>query len=104
VSDEGSRVQFVSTPDPNILMFTINGEGVPGESWKRICVIMNSADNSDATVAVPDDWTMAMDAQGFAGSASTHSPFGEGQPNRAQLPVSGKITLPHKSGVVLYQP
>jgi pullulanase len=101
--DVRSRVQFVSTPDPKILMFTINGEGVPRETWKRVCVIMNSADNSDATIALPGDWTIAMDAQGAGNSASAQSPFGEGRPDHAERPVSGKITLPHKSGVVLYQ-
>jgi pullulanase len=98
--DVRSRVQFVSTPDPKILMFTINGEGVPGEIWKRVCVIMNSADSSDAAVAVPGDWTMAMDAQG---AASVHSPFGERQTNRAADVISGKVAVRHKSGMVLFQ-
>jgi pullulanase len=101
--DVRSRVQFVSTPDPKILMFTINGEGVPGESWKRVCVIMNSADNSDSTLAVTGEWIMAMDAQGAAGSVSVHSPFGDGQSNRPVNLISGNVTVRHKSGMVLFQ-
>jgi pullulanase len=33
-----SRVNFIETSDRDILMFTINGQGVRGETWKRICV------------------------------------------------------------------
>src|SRR5207244_8452644 len=42
-----SRVHFLDPSDHKALMFTINGEGVPGEPWKRVCVILNSGDETD---------------------------------------------------------
>ena len=87
--DVRSRVHFVDIPDHNVLMFTINGEGVPGETWKRVCVVMNSADKTDADVIIPGgQWLVALDASGAVS---------------APRPVSGKIGVRHKSGVVLYQ-
>jgi len=84
-----SRVHFVETPDHASLLFTINGEGVPGETWKRICVVLNSADESDAEIALPSgEWFIALDEYGAASVA----------------PASGKLRIRHKSGVVLYQP
>ena len=83
-----SRVHFIDTPDRATLMFTINGEGVPGETWKRVWVVLNSADQADAVVAVTGDWIIALDEHGAV------------EPH----PISGKVTVRHKSGVVLYQP
>ncbi len=67
-------------------MFTINGEGVPGETWKRVCVVLNSADETDAEVILPSgEWSIAQDEHGAA----------DPQPI-----VSGKLRVRHKSGVV----
>jgi pullulanase len=83
-----SRVHFIDPPDHRALMFTVNGEGVPGETWKRVCVILNSADEGDTEVTLPNgDWTIALDENGAAEAR----------------PATGKITVRHKSGVVLYQ-
>jgi pullulanase len=84
-----SRVHFIDPPDHATLMFTINGEGVPGETWKRVCVILNSADEADAEIILPSgEWSVALDEHG-----ATSAPA-----------VAGKFTVRHKSGVVLYQP
>jgi pullulanase len=89
-SEIRSRVNFIDTADHTTLMFTVNGEGVPGEKWKRICVVLNSADGRDAEINLPGagDWQIALDETGAAESR----------------PVSGKLTVRHKSGIVLYQP
>jgi pullulanase len=85
-----SRVHFIDPPDHKTLLFTINGEGVPGETWKRVCVVLNSADEADTEITLPSgDWNVALDEHGAAGSLRT---------------VSGKFSVRHKSGVVLYQP
>ena len=89
--DVRSRLQFVETPDRNVLMFTVNGEGIRGETWKRACVILNASNESEARVVIPGsgEWMVALDAAGAI------------LDRRA---VTGKITVRHKSGVVLYQP
>ncbi len=83
-----SRVHFIDTPDRATLMFTINGEGLPGETWKRACVVLNSADQADTVVTVPGEWLTALDEHGAI------------EPR----PISGKVSVRHKSGAVLYQP
>ena len=81
------RVQFVDTSNGTVLMFTIDGVDVPGETWKKICVILNS-DERSANVTLPDgDWTITIDENGAT-------------PGR---PVSGSLNLNSKSGLVLYQ-
>ncbi len=90
-ADVRSRVHFVDTPDNNVLMFTVNGEGVSGETWKRACVVMNASNDTEANVVIPGggEWLVGLDAAGVVSD---------------RRPVSGKITVRHKSGVVLYQP
>jgi pullulanase len=83
-----SRVKFKDTRDDKALMFTINGEGVPGETWKHVCVVMNSDNSGSAEFILPSGvWSLAMDERGAAPSRS----------------VSGKLSVRYKSGVVLYQ-
>ena len=86
-----SRVHFVDTPDRNVLMFTVSGDGVRGETWKRVCVILNASNDTEANVLIPvgGQWLVALDPTGAVKEPHT---------------VSGKITVRHKSGVVLYQP
>jgi pullulanase len=84
-----SRMQLIDPSDHAALMFTVNGEGVPGETWKRACVVLNSANDADATVILPGgEWSVALDENGSADKRA----------------VSGKLTVRHKSGVVLFQP
>jgi pullulanase len=83
-----SRVNFIDPPDHALLMFTVNGDGVMGENWKRMCVVMNSADQADAEINLPfGQWSVAMDEHGAASEGF----------------VAGKITVRHKSGLVLFQ-
>jgi pullulanase len=91
-----SRVHFIDTPDHATLMFTINGEGVPGETWKRVCVVLNSADETDAEIALPSgEWSVALDEHGAASVS---------QPSTLNHQQSAKLTVRHKSGSVLFQP
>ena len=83
-------MQFINTPDQNTLMFTIKGEGVPGETWKRACVVLHSADETDTEITLPPgQWSVALNPSGVASAPAAG--------------VSGKLTVRHKSGVVLYQ-
>jgi pullulanase len=82
-----SRLRFVDTPNEKLLIFTINGAGVSGETWNRVCVILNSDSEPAEATAPGGSWSVALDAHGAAQSGS----------------VAGKFTLPPKSGLVLYQ-
>ena len=44
-----ARLKFENTPDDKTLMYTLDGAGVPGEAWKRVCVVLNS----DGRVLMP---------------------------------------------------
>ena len=90
-----SRVHFIDTPEQGTLMFTINGDDVSGETWKRVCVILNSSDATDAVVHLPEgDWSVALDDHGAVpvSQLSTLNPQ-----------LSAKLRVRYKSGVVLYQ-
>jgi len=83
-----SHLKFVDVPNEKLLIFTINGTGLPGETWSRACVILNSA-SEPAEVAPPGgSWSLAIDQQGAAQPGS----------------VPGKVSVAPKSGLVLYQP
>ncbi len=83
------RVHFVENGDRDVLIYTIDGGGIAGETWRRACVVLNSSSSKDAIVIPPgSDWQVALDEHGAAD-----------QPEK----VSGKLTVPRKSGVVLFQ-
>jgi pullulanase len=87
-ADVRSRVQFVENGNRDVLMFTLNGEGVSDETWKRAWVVLNSANEKGADVILPGgEWFIATDERGAVKPSV----------------VSGKITVRYKSGVVLYQ-
>jgi pullulanase len=84
-----SRLHFVENGNRDVLMYTLDGEGVPGESWKRVCIALNSSNTNDAVVIPPgNSWNVAMDGEGAVAEPRI---------------VSGKVTLPRKSGAVLFQ-
>jgi pullulanase len=84
-----TRMKFVDVPTNNkVLMFTVNGEGVPGEPWKNICVILNGDDRGAGVTLPPGDWTIALDKDGAAASPP---------------PVSGQVSVSPRSGLVLFQ-
>src|ERR1041385_4058594 len=49
-ADVRSRVQFIDPPDRSCLLFTVNGDGLSGETWKRACVALNSSDQTDVQI------------------------------------------------------
>ena len=80
------RLRFVDTPD-KVLMYTLDGSGVPGEAWQRVCVVLN-ADGKAADITLPEGgWSVAFNEAGAAQGGS----------------LSGKISVRQKSGLVLYQ-
>jgi pullulanase len=82
-----SHLRFVDSPNEKLLIFTIDGAGVTGETWSRACVILNS-ESEPAEVTPPGgSWSLALDDHGAAQSGA----------------VTGKVNVPAKSGLVLYQ-
>ncbi len=47
-----SRLQFAGARNERVLMFTLDGSGLPGEAWSRVCVILNS-DGAAAEISLP---------------------------------------------------
>ena len=86
--DVAARLKFQDAPGEGALMYTLDASGVAGESWKRVCVVLNSDGQHPAEVALPDgEWLVAMDEHGAA----------------ADRAVAGRVSVRQKSGVVLYQ-
>jgi hypothetical protein len=71
-------------------MFTIDPDGgLPGETWRQVCVIANSADELGYDFALPaGPWHVAFDVNGSVTS------------NRV---VEGTVRVRHKSGMILFQ-
>jgi hypothetical protein len=72
-------------------MFTIDppAGALPGETWRRACVIANSADTLSYDFALPaGPWHVALDASGALTSDRI---------------VEGTLRVRYKSGIILYQ-
>lgn len=83
-----ARLHFQNPPGEKSLVWTLDGAGVPGETWKKICVILNSDDRANADVSLPPGrWEVACDERGAAMGRA----------------LSGKASVRWKSGLVLYQ-
>jgi pullulanase len=83
-----SRMKFDEAAEQGTLVYTVSGAGVPGETWSRVCVVLNSANEGGTEVTLPGgEWSVAMDENGAA----------------AERTVSGKVNVRYKSGLVLYQ-
>ena len=82
------RLQFLDTPDSGAIALMLDGDGLPGESWKKVCVLLNSDNTQEASIDLPPGrWTIALDERGVG-------------PNHAG---SAKISVTPKSGMILYQ-
>jgi pullulanase len=83
------RLKIGHAGNEKVLMYTLDASGVPGESWKQVCVVFNSDDQANAEVTLPEgQWSVALDEHGAA----------------ANQAVSGQVRVRAKSGLVLYQP
>lgn len=62
--DITSRLRFHHVEKPGILMFTINGEGLPGESWKEVMIALNTSATTPANLDMPDGkWQIRLDSR-----------------------------------------
>ena len=87
-ADVAARLKFGNSPGNNTLLYTLDAAGVPGETWKRACVVLNASNENSADCALPEgQWTIALDEHGAA----------------ANRVVSGRVSVRQKSGLVLYQ-
>jgi pullulanase len=83
-------MNFPDTGNPNVLMYTCDAGNVDGESWKRVCVIANAADDGNADVKLPEGvWQVAFDSTGAV---------------TGQRTVEGSMPIRHKSGLIIFQP
>ncbi len=83
-----TRLKFENTPGSKTLFYTLDATGIPGETWKRVCVLMNCDDHENAEFVLPDGpWSVAMDERGAS----------------AERAVTGKVNVRQKSGMVLFQ-
>src|SRR5205085_211906 len=58
-------LRFHDTNIPGTVMFTLDPGSLPGETWKHVCVIANSADAINSDFALPAGrWRVALDASG----------------------------------------
>jgi pullulanase len=84
-----SRLKFLDSKNPSTVMFTLDADGLDGEAWKHVCVIANSADSASYAFVLPDGpWHIALDANGA--------------PKEDKV-VDGTVSVPAKSGLILYQ-
>lgn len=81
------RVSFPATPGDNALLVLLDGRGVPGENWNKVCVALNTSPDPITLDLPPGAWTVAFDRGGAV----------VGHPTRGSLEVQGK------SGAILYQ-
>ena len=82
----GKRLKFL--PSDTGLAYEIDGEGVPGESWKEALVIINPENAKPLSIALPGgDWQTACDENGATTGGT----------------LSGAIAVPAKAGLVLFK-
>jgi pullulanase len=81
-------LKFHDTGNPKVLMYTYDASRVPGESWKKVCVIVNVNDEGNTAVTLPPgQWRFAFNYDGL----------------QKNVPVAQKtIAVRHKSGLILY--
>jgi pullulanase len=82
------RLKFLPAETGLALSYEIDGDGVPGETWKRALVIVNPDNTNPLSAAVPEgEWEAACDEKGAT---------------MGQM-MSGTITVAAKTGLVLFQ-
>lgn len=82
-----ARLRFLDTPDEKTLAYTLDGSGVPGEPWRRVCVVLNPT-NQPLSLTLPGgSWSVALNETGAVSNRS----------------ATGQVKIRGKSGWVLYQ-
>ena len=82
-------LKFHDTNNTGTVMFTLDPGRLPGETWKHVCVIANSADTISSDFALPaGPWHVALDATGVV---------------KDERVAEGTVRVRYKSGMVLYQ-
>ena len=80
------RLKFL--PSETGLAYKIDGSGVPGENWNQALVIINPDDANPMSITLPGgEWEVAYDEHGATMGQT----------------MSGAITMPAKSGLVLFK-
>ncbi|MCC6546784.1 type I pullulanase [Candidatus Sumerlaeota bacterium] len=81
------RLKFEAAPTPNAIAFSISGEGLEGEQWRKVCVLINP-DAAPANFSLPSGGSWRIYAQ--ANKAGL-SPLGE--ITGASLTVDGRAAV-----------
>ncbi|MDP9292658.1 MAG: type I pullulanase, partial [Verrucomicrobiota bacterium] len=86
-NDSETHLEHGQDPASKAVIWKIESKGLEGEKWKAACVFLNGETAPTSCIVPKGSWLTAFDATG---------------PARDQ-PVSGQITIPARSGVILYQ-
>jgi pullulanase len=87
--DVVSRLRFVDVPSDKVILYTLNGANLPGETWTSTCVVMNSDNSAAVDVALPaGTWSLAVDENGA---------------NAGEPSFSGSVHVSPKTGLILWQ-
>lgn len=82
------RIDFLHTPRHEAVAYTIEGSGVPGETWSRACVLLNSHPTEPVEFALPPGiWKIALDPDG----------------ERLQEVCEGTVSVRRAGGALLFQ-
>ena len=72
------RLRFHHSEKPGVLVFTIRGDGLAGESWKEVMIAINTSATTPVSLDMPDGtWKIRLDSR-----------------REQKEPIAGKTTLP----------
>jgi len=81
-----SRLAFFHHDWHDLIIFTIDGRGLEGETWDHACIVINGSPETTAQVQLPvGEWHTA-----FAAAAEPET-------------LSGEVSIPHRTGMILCQ-
>ncbi len=82
------RVQFHHAPTGDTILATIDGRDLPGETWKRVCLLINGGEDVREFTLPEGRWQVAFNLDG----------------EEQNVPFDGKIKMQRKSAVLLREP
>jgi pullulanase len=87
--DVERRLNFDESVNSGTIMFTLDGSEIEGETFKKVCVLLNSANKGHAEFKLPPGkWQVLYDEKGAVSSSRTES---------------GEVKVRWKSGLILAQ-
>lgn len=82
------RLTFFPQEHGDSIQYQLNAEHLPGETWQSVCVLINSHWSDPREFVLPEgEWSLGFDHNGLSQSTT---------------PLSGKISLPGKSAIIVF--